>query len=102
MRFKSYLLSLGIADPVTRETHGSGNKYYRELAKQVSSSLEQPLQVGTCSIAHLGVNHLRNSDDLAVHQNSFLSKLNRQHGCKFSDFGLISDFFYINTSENNF
>ena len=44
IRFKSYLLSLGIPDPVTRETHGSGNKYFRELAKEISSALEQPLK----------------------------------------------------------
>ncbi|KAK2190559.1 hypothetical protein NP493_76g05024 [Ridgeia piscesae] len=44
IRFKSYLLSLGIADPVTRETHGGGNKYYRELAKQISTMLEEPLK----------------------------------------------------------
>jgi len=41
------LLSLGIADPVTRETHGGGNKYYRELAKQISTMLEEPLKVST-------------------------------------------------------
>ena len=45
VRFKSYLLSLGISDPVTRETHGTGDKYFRELARQVSTAMEQPLQV---------------------------------------------------------
>ena len=47
VRFKSYLLSLGIADPVTRETHGGGNNYYTELAKQISAMLEGPLKVFT-------------------------------------------------------
>ena len=44
-RFKSYLLSLGINDPVTRETHGHGDTYLRELAKQISDVMEKPLKV---------------------------------------------------------
>ncbi|XP_013409912.1 vacuolar protein-sorting-associated protein 36 [Lingula anatina] len=44
IRLQSYLLSLGVDDPVTRETHGSGQSYYRELAKQIGSMLEQPLR----------------------------------------------------------
>ena len=44
VKFKSYLLSLGIQDPVTRETHGSGDKYYQELAKQLSDTLQKPLR----------------------------------------------------------
>ncbi len=44
VQFKSYLLSLGISDPVTRETHGSGSKYFRELAKQISTAMETPLK----------------------------------------------------------
>ena len=47
VRFKSYLSSLGIPDPVTRETHGTGDKYFRELAKQISSFMETPLKVFT-------------------------------------------------------
>lgn len=45
IQFKSYLLSLGIPDPVTRSTHGSGVKYYQELAREVSSSMESILKV---------------------------------------------------------
>ncbi|CAH1778287.1 unnamed protein product [Owenia fusiformis] len=44
VKFKSYLLSMGIPDPVTRETHGTGDGYYRELAKQLSHNLEQQLK----------------------------------------------------------
>jgi ESCRT-II complex subunit VPS36 len=44
--FKSYLLSLGISDPVTRETHGSGQAFLRELAKEICRVLEKPVQVG--------------------------------------------------------
>ncbi|XP_062513845.1 vacuolar protein-sorting-associated protein 36-like isoform X2 [Corticium candelabrum] len=42
--FKSYLLSIGIANPVTRETHGSGGAYHRELAKQLAQFLKNLLQ----------------------------------------------------------
>jgi len=37
IQFKSYLLSMGIANPVTRETHGSGVTYHEELAKQLAT-----------------------------------------------------------------
>jgi ESCRT-II complex subunit VPS36 len=42
--FKSALLSVGIANPVTRETHGSTTSYHTELARQMASFLEKPLQ----------------------------------------------------------
>lgn len=45
VKFKSYLLSLGIPDPVTRDSHKSTSVYLEQLAKQVSSALHQPLQV---------------------------------------------------------
>ena len=45
VKFKSYLLSMGIPDPVTRETHGTGDKYYTELAKQLAAVLETPIKV---------------------------------------------------------
>ncbi|XP_032878154.1 vacuolar protein-sorting-associated protein 36 [Amblyraja radiata] len=44
IRFKSYLLSMGIADPVTRETHGSGTHYHMQLAKQLVAMLHAPLE----------------------------------------------------------
>lgn len=44
IQFKAYLLSVGIANPVTRETHGSGSVYHKELAKQLAAFLEKPLQ----------------------------------------------------------
>uniref|UniRef100_A0AAQ4NZM5 Vacuolar protein-sorting-associated protein 36 n=1 Tax=Gasterosteus aculeatus aculeatus TaxID=481459 RepID=A0AAQ4NZM5_GASAC len=44
IRFKSYLLSMGIADPVTRETHGSGTHYHMQLAKQLGDMLQVPLE----------------------------------------------------------
>lgn len=45
IRFKSYLLSMGIANPVTRETHGSGTQYHIQLAKQLGDMLQAPLEV---------------------------------------------------------
>lgn len=52
IRFKSYLLSMGIANPVTRETHGSGTHYHLQLAKQLGTMLQAPLEVSVrfCAI----------------------------------------------------
>lgn len=43
VRFKSYLLSLGIDDPVTRNDFRSESQYYKELARQLADMLEQPI-----------------------------------------------------------
>ncbi|XP_078210299.1 vacuolar protein-sorting-associated protein 36 isoform X5 [Callithrix jacchus] len=45
IRFKSYLLSMGIANPVTRETYGSGTQYHMQLAKQLAGILQAPLEL---------------------------------------------------------
>uniref|UniRef100_A0A663M9S9 Vacuolar protein-sorting-associated protein 36 n=1 Tax=Athene cunicularia TaxID=194338 RepID=A0A663M9S9_ATHCN len=45
IRFKSYLLSMGIANPVTRETYGSGTHYHMQLAKQLAGILQTPLEL---------------------------------------------------------
>uniref|UniRef100_A0A669EVS7 Vacuolar protein-sorting-associated protein 36 n=1 Tax=Oreochromis niloticus TaxID=8128 RepID=A0A669EVS7_ORENI len=45
IRFKAYLLSMGIANPVTRETHGSGTHYHMQLAKQLGDMLQAPLEL---------------------------------------------------------
>lgn len=39
VRFKSYLLSLGIDDPVTRDSYKSNTEYYRSLAREISDCL---------------------------------------------------------------
>lgn len=44
IQFKSYLLSLGINDPVTKSEYGSGNIFHIELAKQLAEVLRQPLE----------------------------------------------------------
>ena len=38
-------MSLGIANSVTRETHGTGTKYHEELAKQLADLLTKPIEV---------------------------------------------------------
>ncbi|KAB0796515.1 hypothetical protein PPYR_10576 [Photinus pyralis] len=43
VRFKLYLLSLGIDDPVTRDAYKSDNQYYRSLAKQIADILITPI-----------------------------------------------------------
>lgn len=44
IQFKSYLLSFGISDPVTKAEFGSGSAFHTELAKQLSDALTRPLQ----------------------------------------------------------
>ncbi|KAK4306004.1 hypothetical protein Pmani_022149 [Petrolisthes manimaculis] len=43
-QFRSYLLSLGIDDPVTRETHGSATTYHHNLAREIANALETPVK----------------------------------------------------------
>ena len=43
VRFKSYLMSLGISDPVTRDEYGSDQAYYQKLSKEVYQVLKTPL-----------------------------------------------------------
>lgn len=43
VRFKSYLMSLGIDDPVTRDANQSNADYYRRLSAQICEMLLDPL-----------------------------------------------------------
>lgn len=43
VRFKSYLLSLGIDEPVTRDTYRSDEEYFRKLAKEILNIIENPV-----------------------------------------------------------
>lgn len=45
MRFKSYLLSLGVSDPVTKSAFGNGAIYYEKLAEELAAVLLEPLKV---------------------------------------------------------
>ncbi|XP_066589061.1 vacuolar protein-sorting-associated protein 36 [Prorops nasuta] len=44
VRFKSYLMSLGIDDPVTRDGYKSSNEYFKELAREFAQILEEPIK----------------------------------------------------------
>ncbi|XP_024944751.1 vacuolar protein-sorting-associated protein 36 isoform X2 [Cephus cinctus] len=44
IRFKAYLMSLGIDDPVTRDAYKSSNEYFKQLAKQLAQILEEPIK----------------------------------------------------------
>ncbi|KAH0956450.1 hypothetical protein HN011_000604 [Eciton burchellii] len=44
VRFKAYLMSLGIDDPVTRDVYKSSNEYFEQLAKQLAHILEEPIK----------------------------------------------------------
>lgn len=54
VRFKSYLLSLGIDDPVTRDGFTSNAKYYKSLAQQLVEMLLDPLEVSLFCISISG------------------------------------------------
>lgn len=43
-QFRSYLLSLGIDDPVTRETYGNATEYHHHLAKEIVQALDEPVK----------------------------------------------------------
>lgn len=43
VRFKSYLMSLGIDDPVTRDNAASNSEYFQLLAKQICEMLLDPI-----------------------------------------------------------
>jgi len=44
VQFKSYLMSLGIDDPVTRENFSSNTQYYQSLANQICEMILDPLE----------------------------------------------------------
>lgn len=44
VRFKSYLLSLGIDDPVTRGAFSNQNEYFQSLSRQLAQILEEPIK----------------------------------------------------------
>ncbi|KAG8337684.1 Vacuolar protein-sorting-associated protein 36 [Homalodisca vitripennis] len=47
VRFKSYLLSLGIDDPVTRDSCRNESQFHKSLAKQLAEFLKQPIEILT-------------------------------------------------------
>lgn len=97
VKFKSYLLSMGIPDPVTRETHGTGDKYYTELAKQLSQVLEKQLQecggIMTLTDVYCRVNRARGMELLSpedmLHACEMLETLRLPVRLKVFDSGVI-------------
>jgi len=63
IQFKSYLMSMGISDPVTRETSGSKQTYFVQLAKEIESALRQPVSEAggmmTLTDAYVRINRAR-------------------------------------------
>jgi len=63
VQFKSYLLSLGIDDPVTKDTAGSDKNYFKSLAQEMYLILDQPVQAAggllTLTDAFVRVNRAR-------------------------------------------
>lgn len=63
VQFKSYLMSLGISDPVTRETSGSNKTYFIQLAKEIDNVLKQPVEdaggMMTLTDAYVRINRAR-------------------------------------------
>lgn len=43
--FKSYLLSLGVSDPVTKANYGTGARFFEQLAQELARIIEGPLRV---------------------------------------------------------
>nr|CAG4643352.1 EOG090X09MN [Ilyocryptus agilis] len=69
VKFKSYLLSLGITDPVTRNACTSGDVYRKQLAKQISeflfSTVSETGGLMALSDAYCRVNRARGLDLLS-------------------------------------
>lgn len=64
VRFKSYLMSLGIDDPVTRDTFRSDSDYYMGLAQQISDMMVAVLLVRSlCTLS------------VAIYENTIISIL---------------------------
>lgn len=67
---------MGIANPVTRDTHGSGTHYHLQLAKQLGDMLQAPLEVGVWCVLVSPYTHFILPDS-----SSFcLSRLSQERG----------------------
>ena len=45
VKFKSYLMSLGIDDPVTRSAYSSNDAFFNQLSKEIAAFLLTPVSV---------------------------------------------------------
>eukprot|EP00088_Acartia_fossae_P071478 TRINITY_DN9811_c0_g1_i1.p1 TRINITY_DN9811_c0_g1~~TRINITY_DN9811_c0_g1_i1.p1 ORF type:complete len:364 (+),score=76.27 TRINITY_DN9811_c0_g1_i1:99-1190(+) len=97
IQFKSYLLSLGVDDPVTKDSAGSDKKYYQGLAKEMFLVLDQPIQdaggMMTLTDAYVRVNRARGlalvSPEDLLHACKMLKELNLPLTVQTFDSGVI-------------
>nr|CAG4647220.1 EOG090X09MN [Megafenestra aurita] len=70
IKFKSYLISLGIADPVTKSACTSNEKFWKQLAKEISTLLLSPVSEAgglmSLSDAYCRVNRARGFELLSA------------------------------------
>ncbi|CAD7080989.1 unnamed protein product [Hermetia illucens] len=81
VQFKSYLMSMGIDDPVTRESFTSNTEYFKSLARQICEMILDPMEEagGMMSLAdvYCRVNRARGLE--------LLSPEDLLNACKFLD-----------------
>ncbi len=65
---------MGIANPVTRDTHGSGTQYHIQLAKQLGDMLQAPLEVKKLCL------YISNAYQVALHGQLHLYSTLQQFG----------------------
>lgn len=93
---------MGIANPVTRETCGSGTQYHMQLAKQLAGILQAPLEVKTKPEWSLSVvlNYLRVIRNLNKSLTPFtVWLLFNQHVIFCSGIKLVGFFFFLSKSK---
>lgn len=73
---------MGIANPVTRETHGSGTHYHMQLAKQLGDMLQAPLEVDVNLTAPVRYKNMHNIQNFftSFFCLSFLSVVSQEQG----------------------
>lgn len=71
---------MGIANPVTRETHGSGTHYHLQLAKQLGDMLQAPLEVGVSCVLVSSSHFILSDSDFVFLPRSALSGAGRYDG----------------------
>jgi len=97
VKFQSYLLSLGIANPVTKETHGSGTHYHMQLAHEICTLLETHITSGGGNMlladAFCRINRARGMELLSpediLNACKMLSKLNLSLKLRSFDSGVL-------------
>ncbi|EFX75148.1 hypothetical protein DAPPUDRAFT_108217 [Daphnia pulex] len=97
VKFKSYLLSLGIDDPVTRNSCSSNDVFYHQLAKEIASFLLKAISdtggLMAMSDAYCRVNRARGLELLSPEDFfkacNYMEKLNLPIICRKFDSGVL-------------